>query len=491
MDFSLPKAFRSLAIGCWSLFIAGMLPLKGYADFVIYQVPGTDLQFLINGRVTVNAGATVTVRHIRGELHFPLTDVVRIEAPSSKEAFGKTFREANKEGTVEALMSAARVALHYGLLEECNRALSTAWKLDPQHAELKRLATARGFFTQPCKEDPAELEEMQKFLKRKDLKVQRSAHFILMHDLPEDVDKKTRKTPAAWRLELLEKVYESLFLDFALGGKYIRPPSKPLRVVTFAKQSDYLLFVNQLSPSLKNAAGFYDPKENIAIFYNQRSDEAYQGIDLLMRQLKALREQAKRDRTGGDFIRMINSLELLVEIAKEDQDIEVLTHECTHQIAGNTSLIPRDSMFVRWTQEGLAAYFESPKEASWSGIGAVNEQRLAYYRILSGDPMHGTIEFLVTDRVFDYAATQGAILAAYGQAWALTHFLMHSHFDKLMDFYDRLSKLPKENMAMEEQQQLLLKTFDDVFGDRQQLEYEWRRYMSALRTDIENLRDSL
>lgn len=457
------------------------------ADFLIYAVPGTDLQFVISGKVSVNAGGTVTVRHTRGSLHFPIADVARIEAPSAQEAFQKNYRKATSEGTVKAYMNVAREALHQGLLDRCRESLSEAWKADSNSPEIQRLASAMSFFKRPCEENDEDIRQMRAFLKRDDLKVQRSAHFILMHDLSDDVDRVTRKTSAVRRLELLEKVYESFFLDFALGGKYIRPPSRPLRVVTFAKHGDYLLFVNQLSPTLKNASGFYDPKENIAIFYDQKSDESYRGIDNLMKQLDGLRAQAKRDRSSGDLIRFVNSLELLIEIAKEDQDIEVLTHECTHQLAANANLIPRDSLFVRWTHEGLAAYFESPKEATWSGIGAVNEQRLAYYRMLSEDREHGSIEFLVTDRVFDYAANQGAVLAAYGQAWALTHFLMTTRFSQLMDYYDRLAKLPKTDNWGPREQQLLLETFDGVFGDRQKLEYEWRRYMSGLRTEMEKL----
>jgi hypothetical protein len=83
---------------------------------------------------------------------------------------------------------------------------------------------------------------------------------------------------------------------------------------------------------------------------------------------------------------MADTLALLVQIDRENNDISVVTHEAAHQLAGNTGLLPRDIMIPTWAHEGLATYFEAPKDAAWSGIGAVNEERLDMYRQLERSP---------------------------------------------------------------------------------------------------------
>lgn len=78
-------------------------------------------------------------------------------------------------------------------------------------------------------------------------------------------------------------------------------------------------------------------------------------------------------------------------------------------------------------------------------------------------------------------------MAAYGQAWAMTHFLMDKHFDKLMLYYQKVSELPKEWSTDTPDQ--LLAEFKTVFGDLNALDIEWRRYMRQLKTDVERLEE--
>ena len=140
-----------------------------------------------------------------------------------------------------------------------------------------------------------------------------------------------------------------------------------------------------------------------------------------------------------------------------------------------------------WAAEGLATYFESPKEAAWSGIGAVNEERLDWYRGLEGDREHSNIDFIVSDRVFRLAGTHGSTLHAYGQAWALTHFLMDQHFDKLIKWYMLIAAKPADKPLSDDELQA---TFDEVFGkDKSALDLEWRKYMRGLKTDLQMVLD--
>jgi hypothetical protein len=260
-----------------------------------------------------------------------------------------------------------------------------------------------------------------------------------------------------------------------------------MRVVLFDEHSDYLNFVKLLSPALKMAAGFYSPKENIAIFYRQKSDESFEGANRLVEILQDLRATMRRTRVAGagQVIRFAKTLELLIDISGEDMEIEVVTHEATHQLAANSGLLDRERFQVRWAHEGLASYFESPKEATWAGLGAVNETRIGYYRILAGDPEHSSIEFVVTDKIFDYAGSGFAVQAAYGQAWALTHFLMDRHLPELIRFYKKMAVDTFDTTRDEAWRQKTLAAFKECFGDLEKLELEWRRYMRQLKTDLE------
>ena len=107
---------------------------------------------------------------------------------------------------------------------------------------------------------------------------------------------------------------------------------------------------------------------------------------------------------------------------------------------------------------------------------------------LERDKEHSNIGFIVGDQIFDYARSLGATLHGYGQAWALTHFLMEKHFDKLMAFYRRLGELPPDTFLSQE---VVNQIFDDVLAtDRQVLDYQWRGYMNSLKTDLELILES-
>ena len=55
----------------------------------------------------------------------------------------------------------------------------------------------------------------------------------------------------------------------------------------------------------------------------------------------------------------------------------------------------------------------------------------------------------------------GSTVHAYGQAWALTHFLMNRHYNKLMEYYQRLGQRKSEELLKPEEN---LAIFEEVFG---------------------------
>lgn len=129
-------------------------------------------------------------------------------------------------------------------------------------------------------------------------------------------------------------------------------------------------------------------------------------------------------------------------------------------MAGNTGLFPRHVLVPQWDCEGLATYFEAPGEVTWSGMGAVQEQRLGWYRAPARDRVHSNISLIVGDRIFKYAHASGGVLRGYRQAWALTHFSLDRQFEEFMINYRRLDKMPPDISLSPE---ILTKLFEASF----------------------------
>ncbi|TWT55507.1 hypothetical protein CA85_49200 [Allorhodopirellula solitaria] len=464
------------------------------ADYTVYQLPGTDLNLLLEGTVTYHAGGNATHRHPRGSLHFSARDIDVIKIPTPRAIYGQRLREVRNSDDVEEVLELAKWALRNGMLKESKSLLSVAWKIDSTHERLAKIAGLMRYINRPVASDPAVEKHARDYVGGESMVATRSKHFLLLHDANSTTDETTGKTRAEMRLELLETVYESYFLTFAFNGVFLRPPTKPLEVVLFSRQADFLQMERRLGGSLRQAAGFYLPKENISMFYDSGTSEQFQILMELDRQLVAAREAAKRNRSpgAGQLIRFAKTIELLIDITRESEDVSTVSHEAIHHLAANTGVFPRDAAFVRWVHEGMASYFESAKLAKWSGVGVVDSSRISYYRVLEGDPQRGSLEFIVSDLGFLIETALGNQLPAYGQAWALTHFLFNEHFMELMQFYKKLGEIKEHEGEMtvailQERGDNLLSIFDECFGDRAQLEMEWRRYMRTLRTDMERL----
>lgn len=464
------------------------------ADYTIYQLPGTTLQLVLEGSVTHHSGGNATHRHPRGSLHFNSRDIQVIKSPTALSVYSRRLRDVQDSGDVDAVLELSEWALQNGMLEQCKSLLSVAWKIDASHDKLRKLAGLMQYLNRPAATDPEVERHVRDYVGGRTMTASRSKHFLLLHDEDSKEDEVTGRTRAEMRLELLETVYESYFLTFAFRGVYLRPPTKRLEVVLFSRHADFMQMERRMGGSLKQTAGFYLPSENISMFYDSGTSEHFRALKKLDEKLILLRESAKKSRMAGagEIIRFAKTVELLIDITRESEDVATVSHEAIHHLAANTGVFPRESAFVRWTHEGLASYFESAKMAKWSGVGVVDQTRIDYYRLLEGDPVRGGLEFIVSDIGFLVETSIGNQLPAYGQAWALTHFLFDQRFDSLMKFYKRIGEIEKQDgeptvETFNARASQLVKIFDECFGDRTTLELEWRRYMRGLRTDIELL----
>lgn len=467
-----------------------------HADLAIYSLPGSNLLMILpegNARVLPGKSINYSIPNMgRLTLHSDTTQIIK--APTHAQTFSKMLNQAKSNNDVDACLEAASFALKSGLIDGVMKAASAAWMVDSKNATVKRLVVAQKSMKKSLGDPQPTIDKMKSIIKRKDMKVVVSPHYVLMHDVP-DTTKTTigrkKQNRAVARLKLLETVYKSYFFKFALEHKALHPPKKHMMVLLFAEEDDYMHYVSLLDPALKMASGFWSPKNNVAVYFDQGTTDGHQNIRKLADQINKKRDDLirKRVKGGRDIIQFANTLDRLVEITREQSDVTVVSHEATHQLAGNTGLIPRGTLSMRWAHEGLASFFETPEGAGWGGIGAVNKDRLKWYNALRKDKKHSNIRFIVSDTIFDAAQSQGAQLHAYGQAWALTHFLMETRFPKLVEYYAKIAKIkPDEDGNIK--RTTVVELFEATFGDIEALELEWRSYMGKLKTDLDRLLES-
>lgn len=453
-------------------------------DIVKYRLPGTAKEIVLQGSVTTNNGGTRTLTHPKlGILYFNLDDSTVIKALTVQEQFSRQLGKAGTNG--DKRFEAAQWALRHGLLNSFYQAVDKTLDVDPNHARANMVKKLKTQIDEPLGDSAQQEKELKDLVGRPDMEIKMSKHFILLHDTPK-TPAKGRKIPRAdERLQLLEQVYESFLVRFFANGIELEIPKERLKVVLFADEKDYHFFAVKQDASLISAAGFWSPTNNTSVFYDNGTSEDFKQLLKLSDNLQEIKAEMIKKRTGGaaDMRHLADSLKFLIEMERENLDLKVVSHETTHQMAGNTGLLPRHVRIPSWVHEGLASYFETSEGANWGGIGAVNQDRLDWYRALEPDKEHSNIDFIVGDQIFDYAGSHASTVHAYGQAWALTHFLMERHFEEFIAFYRRLGEMPPEVVFSQE---VLTNVFNEAIKkDRRSLDTEWRSYMRGLKTDLE------
>ncbi|HVV98952.1 MAG TPA: DUF1570 domain-containing protein [Planctomycetaceae bacterium] len=471
------------------------------ADYVIFRMPGTPVTFVLQGKAKVNADKSVSFTHpvLKEKLTFPAQGTDVVEAPDAKDAFQKKLKDAK---TAADSFKVAQWALKRGMLTEFYRATEKTIELDDQHRAALAVKDLRTKISKEVPESAEQLDEFKQLVGNDAMKVANSKHFVMLYDTsdkPQSIGGRKKRRHEV-QLELLEDVYETFLMMFSSQNVELQIPEERLKVVLFAQKNDFDSFAQRIQTNLDLAGGFWDPVSNVSAFYDAGSDPHEKAIKEIVDSLKKSADDAKKKKGGGqtgnrgagggggppnlmNLVRDVKTIELLQQIHQENAAVEIVSHEATHQMAGNTGLFPRNVLVPAWVHEGLATYFESPGDAGWSGIGAVNERRLNWYRAYEDDRAHSNINFIVGNQVFDLAQSDGAQLYAYAQSWALTHFLLETRLEKTVNFYRRLGELPPDEVLSSD---VLNALFDDVFQeDRASLDKAWREHMASLKPEFE------
>ncbi|MGQ0637338.1 MAG: DUF1570 domain-containing protein [Planctomycetaceae bacterium] len=259
---------------------------------------------------------------------------------------------------------------------------------------------------------------------------------------------------AQWCGALFERLYAAFHNYWKQRGLELREPEFPLPAIVLADAKQFAAFATRdEGPELADAKGYYSIRSNRMVLYDLTAADG-------------------RARSEADISR---------RLAAAPFNIATVVHEATHQIAFNSGLHTRYADNPLWLTEGMAMYFETPDLASrsgWKTVGAVNDPRLRQFReyVSRRRPANSLETLLAADARFT-AADQMA--DAYGEAWALSYFLIRTRKDDYARYLRALAAKPR---MIWDQPAERLAQFRECFGaDLRALDAEFLKHTRRLR----------
>src|SRR5579871_4993617 len=223
--------FRNcLLFGCFVL-----LGVEASADYLIYRIPGSDIDIQLEGRVEVSRDYVVSYYNptLKKAMNFPYADVKVLDVPTAAERF---TREVAAAKDAPAVYEAAVRVLKRGVISKFYEGIDKALALDKNYAPALNVKALKKELDKALPEDYSKEEgELRAVVKKTEMKIATSKHFLLLHDTPDKppaADKSTggrRKKRSEARLDLLEQVYESFLMLFVSQDVTLDIPKERLK----------------------------------------------------------------------------------------------------------------------------------------------------------------------------------------------------------------------------------------------------------------------
>lgn len=277
-------------------------------------------------------------------------------------------------------------------------------------------------------------------------------HYVLVYN--------TSEVYVKWVGQLFEGLHRRFANYWRSKGLKLDEPRFPLVAVVFSDQQSYLRFArNDIGESADAMIGYYNMKTNRMVMYDLT------GVDAIV---------PKGHRVSSSAV--INKL--LSQPAAE-RTVATIVHEAVHQMSFNGGLQVRLADNPYWVSEGMAMFFEAPdrtSRAGWGSIGKINYHNLNLFRrdLPSRRPDRLT-EMITDDTKFQKAATAPQF---YPESWALTYYLMKTQSRQYSEYLSALKSLKPLGESTPRER---LDLFKQHFGDPQQLESQYLRYVTRLR----------
>ncbi len=219
--------------------------------------------------------------------------------------------------------------------------------------------------------------------------VYRTANYLIVYNANEEY----AKTVGA----LFEQLHKTFFAYWKNQRWELAKPRFPLVALVLANKNEFLKHgIAEVGESARSVIGYYDRASNRMTTFN---------------------------------------------IPNLERNIATIIHEGTHQLAFNCGMQTRYADNPQWVSEGLATFFESPNISSkrgWTGVGRVNQVNLARWRRYQRSRPADSLATLLADN--SRFQNPASVESAYGEAWALTYFLIKTRRKEYTAFMQKLSQ---------------------------------------------------
>ena len=242
------------------------------------------------------------------------------------------------------------------------------------------------------------------------------------------IDRNRSDQKARLYAETFEELYRTFQMYFSVRGFTISEPEFPLIAIVFPDFDSFARYARAEKHDVpRTLRGYYLSSSNRVALYESPDYAAQQSQWLPTRSFPA--GETNPFAEAGLLVSHGDSPGIEDQAWRSFQGSlkDTMIHEGTHQVAFNTGLHSRIGANPRWLVEGLATVFEAPGIRNSGGAGPART-RINHERFLSfGDYSKSrrnpkSLEtFLSSDEMF-----QTSVLDAYGEAWALSFFLIET-----------------------------------------------------------------
>jgi hypothetical protein len=326
--------------------------------------------------------------------------------------------------------------------------------------------------------------------------IRETDHFTICYDTGYDALR-----PLLARLEGTYNTVRRFCEGIGLGAE---APSERFGVLLFDSHEDFAVYAEEHGLNAATAAGFYNPRTNLAAFGNTLNTpqlrEVNVEIDRAQEELKRLRKsgtEASRARRA-ELRRRTRALQTRRDALVERFNRFVLQHEAAHQMLFNMGVHSRRADNPQWLMEGLACQFEVPESRAARGLGRVNHTRLADLRDALGISLDARqispeqlarafasqrlvplADFLSDQELF--TRRDANVSYRYAQAWGLVYYLARKHHDPFAAYVRQLaSRAPGAALTADAE----IDRFETHFGPLDgSFTRAWVDYMAKLRLD--------
>ncbi len=258
---------------------------------------------------------------------------------------------------------------------------------------------------------------------------------------------------AEWCGSLFERLHDAFQAYWKAAGLELREPEFPLPAIVLKDHAQFTEFAAKHDrPDAAQSQGYFSEPTNRIILFDLTA--------------------------GPNSASAQTTADIQKKITSSPFNVATTIHEATHQVAFNSGLHTRYADTPRWLTEGMAMFFEVPdleSRSGWKSIGRVNAPRRKDFRETTRSPREAVplVELIRADDVF---LKERKTRAAYAESWALTFYLLKTRREDVVSYLKTIQKKPR---LIADSPDARLREFEEVFGETETLEREWKKWMST------------